>query len=144
MANAELDGELLSLEEQLSMLTQFLVAGNETTTKLLTNLACHLATDGDLQARVRSDRALVDGLVEEALRLEAPVGGLFRQAKTDLELGGERIEAGDHVWVLYASANRDQDRFPEPDQLDPCRANVSDHLAFGHGEHYCIGAGLAQ
>jgi cytochrome P450 len=144
VANAELDGERLSEAEMLGMLQQFLVAGNETTTNLLTNIVHHFALDADLQARVRVDRSLVDGLVEEALRFEAPVGGLFRQAKVDVEVGGVTIPAGDHIWVVYASANRDAARFDEPDRFDPCRANVRDHMSFGHGEHFCIGAGLAR
>lgn len=144
VANAALDGEHLSRAEQLSMLTQFLVAGNETTTKLITNLVNQLALDPELQARVRADRSLVENLVEESLRFEAPVGGLFRRAKVDLEVGGQVIAAGQHLWILYAAANRDQCRFANPDHFDPERTNARDHLAFGHGEHYCIGAGLAR
>jgi cytochrome P450 len=144
VATAELDGERLTDAEMLGMLQQFLVAGNETTTKLLTNIVHQLAVDAELQDRVRADRELVEGLVEEALRYEAPVGGLFRQAKEDVEIGGQTIAAGEHVWIVYASANRDGAKFPEPDAFDPCRGNVRDHVAFGHGEHYCIGAGLAR
>lgn len=144
VANAELDGEMLSEAEMLGMLQQFLVAGNETTTNLLTNIAHRFAVEPDLQARVRADRSLVEGVVEEALRYEAPVGGLFRQANTDVELGGVTIAAGDHVWLLYGSGNRDADKFEDPDRFDPCRANARDHLAFGHGEHFCVGAGLAR
>ncbi len=144
VANAELDGEHLTLAEQLSMLTQFLVAGNETTTKLLTNMINQLALDPALQARVRADRGRVEALVEESLRFEAPVGGLFRRALEDVEIGGQVIPAGQHVWVLYAAANRDGCRFADPDAFDPDRPNTRDHLAFGHGEHYCLGAGLAR
>jgi cytochrome P450 len=144
VANAELDGEQLSEAEMLGMLQQFLVAGNETTTNLLTNIVHRFAVDPELQARVRADRSLVEGVVEEALRYEAPVGGLFRQALEDVEVGGVTIPAGDHVWILYASANRDGDKFEDPDRFDPCRANLREHLAFGHGEHFCIGAGLAR
>ena len=144
VALAEVDGVSLSEPEMLSMLSQFLVAGNETTTKLLTNLVLHLATDDGLEARLRDDRSLIEGFVEEGLRYEAPVSGLFRQAKVDLEIGGQQIHAGDHVWVIYASANRDGERFSDPDAFDVTRENVRDHLAFGHGEHYCIGAQLAR
>lgn len=144
VANAELDGEQLTEAEMLSMLQQFLVAGNETTTNLLSNIIRHFAERPELQERIRSDRSLIPGLVEEALRYEAPVGGLFRQAKVDVEVGGTPIAAGDHCWLLYASANRDDERFPDPDEIDPCRANLRDHLAFGHGEHFCIGASLAR
>jgi len=144
IANAEIDGEELSVDEQLGMLQQFLVAGNETTTKLITNLVRHLAENPELQHRVRSDRSLIDGLVEEMLRLEAPVGGLFRQAKVDVEIGDVRIPAGDHLWLLFASANRDECKFPSPDEIELGRTNVKEHLAFGNGEHFCPGAGLAR
>lgn len=144
VANAELDGEQLSEAEMLSMLQQFLVAGNETTTNLLSNIVRHFAEQPDLQERIRNDRSLIPGLVEEALRYQAPVGGLFRQAKVDVEVSGTTIAAGEHCWLLYASANRDATRFAEPDAIDPCRENLRDHLAFGHGEHFCIGASLAR
>lgn len=144
VANAELDGEQLTEAEMLSMLQQFLVAGNETTTNLLSNIIRHFAEQPDLQEQIRTDRSLIPGFVEEALRFEAPVGGLFRQAKVDVEVGGISIAAGDHCWLLYASANRDDERFADPDTIDPCRANLRDHLAFGHGEHFCIGASLAR
>jgi cytochrome P450 len=144
VANAEVDGVPLTQAEQLSMLSQFLVAGNETTTKLITNLIHHLATDEGLVDKLRNDPELIDGFVEEGLRYEAPVGGLFRQAKVDLEVGGCPVAAGDHVWVLFAAGNRDDRQFPDPDAFDPARENVRDHLAFGHGEHFCIGAQLAR
>lgn len=144
IANAEIDGEELSDDEQLGMLTQFLVAGNETTTKLITNTIRYLAEDPELQARVRADRSLVETLVEEMLRIEAPVGGLFRQAKVDVEVNGTKIPAGDHMWLLFASANRDECKFAQPDRVDLDRPNVKEHLAFGNGEHFCPGAGLAR
>ena len=144
IANAEIDGEELSDDEQLGMLTQFLVAGNETTTKLITNTIRYLAEDPELQARVRADRSLVETLVEEMLRIEAPVGGLFRQAKVDVEINGTTIPAGDHMWLLFASANRDECKFAQPDRIDLDRTNVKEHLAFGNGEHFCPGAGLAR
>lgn len=144
VANAELDGERLSEAEMLSMLQQFLVAGNETTTNLLSNIIRHFAERPALQEQIRADRSLVPGLVEEALRFEAPVGGLFRQAKVDVEVGGQQIAAGEHCWLLFASANRDEAKFESPDDLDPCRGNLREHLAFGHGEHFCIGASLAR
>ena len=144
LANGSIDGEELTEDEQLGMLQQFLIAGNETTTTLITNIVRHLATYPDLQRRVREDRSLVEPLVEEMLRFEAPVGGLFRQAKEDVVVGDASIRAGDHVWLVYASANRDECRFPDPDIVDPARSNAKEHLAFGNGEHYCPGAGLAR
>jgi len=144
IANAVIDGEELSDDEQLGMLQQFLVAGNETTTKLITNTVRWLAENPELQDRVRADRSLVEPLVEEMLRIEAPVGGLFRRAKVDVEVGGAAIPAGDHMWLLFASANRDECRFALPDEVDVGRLNSKEHLAFGNGEHFCPGAGLAR
>lgn len=144
IANAEIDGEALTDDEQLGMLQQFLVAGNETTTTLITNMIRHLAEDADLQNRVRGNAEAVETLVEELLRLEAPVGGLFRQAKVDVEIGSNTVKAGDHLWLVFASANRDECKFAEPDRVDLDRHNVKDHLAFGNGEHFCPGAGLAR
>lgn len=144
IANAEIDGEALTDDEQLGMLQQFLVAGNETTTTLITNMIRHLAEDPELQRRVRGDAAAVETLVEEMLRLEAPVGGLFRQAKVDVDVGGSTVRAGDHLWLVFASANRDECKFADPDRVDLDRSNVKEHLAFGNGEHFCPGAGLAR
>lgn len=144
IANAVIDGEELTDDEQLGMLRQFLVAGNETTTKLITNIVRALAEDPALQERVRNDRSLVEPLVEEMLRIEAPVGGLFRRTKVDVEINGTTIPAGQHLWLLFASANRDGCKFAAPDVIDVDRANVREHLAFGNGEHFCPGAGLAR
>ena len=144
IANAVIDGEELTDDEQLGMLTQFLVAGNETTTKLITNIIRHLADTPSSRERIDADRSLVEPLVEEMLRIEAPVGGLFRQTKVDVEINGTSIPAGQHLWLLFASANRDECRFAEPDVVDVDRTNVKEHLAFGNGEHFCPGAGLAR
>jgi len=144
VANAEVDGENLSPAEALSMLSQFLVAGNETTTKLLTNMAFHLASQPALQAQLRADRNLVENFVEEALRFEAPVQGLFRVATTATNFHGVEIAKGDFVWIVYAAANRDPTTFECPHEMQINRQNATEHLAFGHGEHFCIGARLAR
>lgn len=144
VANAEVDGDRLELREQLSIISQLLTAGNETTTKLITALGLYLAERPEVQQRVRNDRTTVPLLVEEVLRLEAPVGGLFRQATADVVVGGTTIPKGDHVWVLYAAANRDENTFGCPADFDLDRPDLKDHIAFGHGQHYCLGAGLAR
>src|SRR3954451_21063492 len=107
VANAEVDGNFLSEADQLEALTQFLVAGNETTTKLITNIARYLATDSELRRRVAADRSLVENVIEEVLRLEAPAVGLFRVATTDTHVGDVAVKAGQSVWLVYAAANRD-------------------------------------
>jgi len=144
LANGRIEQEELTDDEQLGMIQQFLVAGNETTTTLITNIVKFLAENPDEQERVRADRTLVEPLVEEMLRFEAPVGGLFRQAKVDLTIGESRIAEGDHLWLVFASANRDEHRFADADVVDLTRHNVKEHLAFGNGEHFCPGAGLAR
>jgi hypothetical protein len=144
IANAQIDGEELTDDEQLGMLQQFLVAGNETTTNLISNMIRYLAENPSIQTHIRQHPELIEPFVEEMLRSEAPVGGLFRQAKVDVEIAGTTIPAGDHMWLVFASANRDECKFAEPDVVNPERANVKDHLAFGNGEHFCPGAGLAR
>tara|TARA_B100000945_G_scaffold159657_1_gene128188 strand:+ start:4025 stop:5317 length:1293 start_codon:yes stop_codon:yes gene_type:complete len=144
VATAEVNDEMLNEAEMLSMLQQFLVAGNETTTKLLTNLMHHLAEEEGLEERLRNDPSLIDNFIEEGLRFEAPVGGLFRMAKEDTTVGETQLREGDHIWLIFAAANRDPDMFSQPDTFSVDRENARDHLAFGHGEHFCIGAMLAR
>jgi cytochrome P450 len=93
---------------------------------------------------VRADHSLIPKFVEEALRLESPIKAFFRVAKSDTELGGVKIPAGSRLAVLFASANRDETRFPNPEHFDINREDASDHFAFGLGIHYCLGASLAR
>ncbi len=144
VVHAELDGQPLSVNEMLGMFNQFLVAGNETTTKLIASSVRILMERPELMERLRNDPSLIAGYVEEALRLEAPVQGLFRTAVEDTEISGVKIPAGSHLMVVYASGNYDESQFPDPEAADPCRSNAMKHLAFGHGEHYCLGAALAR
>lgn len=141
---ADLDGEPLSDMEMLAMFNQFLVAGNETTTKLIASSVRILLERPELLARLRDDPSLVAGFVEEALRLETPVQGLYRTATEDTEIGGVAIPKGGHVMVVYAAGNRDERTFPDAATPDPCRHNTMRHLSFGHGEHYCLGSALAR
>lgn len=145
LATARLpDGDGLELPEILGMLNQFLVAGNETTTKLLAFSFHRLAEDPELADRLRSDPGLVEPFVEEMLRLEAPVQGLYRIAVQDCEIGGTAIPAGASLWLAYASANHDDSVFDRPGDLDLEREFSQPHLAFGFGEHFCLGAALAR
>ena len=144
VVHAELDGEPLHDDEMLSMFNQFLVAGNETTTKLIASSVRILLERPELMARLRAEPALIGGFVEEALRLEAPVQGLYRTATDDTEVGGVAIPKGAHLMVIYAAGNRDERLFADAATPDPCRTNSMRHLAFGHGEHYCLGAALAR
>jgi cytochrome P450 len=103
-----------------------------------------LCEDADLMARARAHPEDLPRFLEEGLRLESPVQGLFRVATADTELGGVAIPQGAHVWVVYASGNRDEAVFDRPDEFDADRAKLRAHQAFGHGPHSCIGAPLAR
>jgi cytochrome P450 len=145
LLNARLEGETpLTMSEMLNMLQQLLVAGNETTTNLLASAMMLLVQNPEQMETVRADRSQIPNLIEEALRLESPVQGLFRTTKVDVEIGGVRIPAGSRVVVMYASGNRDNDKFTGADNFNVRRANAKDHLAFGAGIHYCLGAPLAR
>ncbi len=145
LVNARLEGvAALTVPEMLSMIQQLLVAGNETTTNLIGSGMMLLVHHPKEMAAVIEDRALIPNMVEEALRMESPVQGLFRVALQDCELAGVRIPRGARVAVMYASANRDEAQFPQADQFDVRRANARTHLAFGQGVHFCIGAALAR
>ncbi len=127
----------------LSIIQQLLVAGNETTTNLIGNAAAALLAHPEQLARVADDPGLLPGLVEEAVRFDAPVQLVFREALRDAEIAGGRVPAGSTVVALLGSANRDERRFPEPDRFDVTRDPVR-HLGFGFGKHFCLGASLAR
>lgn len=145
LVEARLDGDQpLSNDECLQMLVQFLVGGNETTTNLIGSIMLRLLEEPELMAQVRADHSVIPVLIEEVLRLHSPVQGLFRLATADAEVGGQQISEGDMVYVCYGSGNRDDAQFERPDDLDLGRGRVTGHLAFGHGEHGCLGANLAR
>ncbi|HXR26214.1 MAG TPA: cytochrome P450 [Candidatus Binataceae bacterium] len=134
----------LDMPEMLSILKQLLIGGNETSTNLIGSMMLLLLNDRAQFDAVLKDRSLAANAVEEALRLDSPVQGLFRTATREVELGGVRIPQGAHLEILYASGNRDQARFHDPDRFDLRRTDSSNHMAFGFGIHFCIGAPLAR
>lgn len=137
----------LSFAEQVSTIRGFLIAGNDTTAAAIANLLLILATNPDLanylHTEVDNDRVM-NRFVEEVLRLQPPVHGLFRTAMKDVELGGAKIPAMAQLCVLYASANDDEAKFPDPRGLDIERPNLGTHLTFGAGIHKCVGMALAR
>lgn len=134
----------LTSEQGILFLVQLVTAGAESTTSLIGNALRLLATDSNLQARVRADPELVSALIEEAVRLESPFRGHFRVLGEDAELAGHRLAAGSRLMLLWGSANRDDAVFDHPDQLDLHRPNAKVHNSFGHGIHFCLGAHLAR
>jgi cytochrome P450 len=137
-------GDSLDEPELLAMIFLLLVAGHETTVNLIATGTLALLTHPSELSRLRSDPALLPGAVEELLRYANPLNhATDRYAPEPLEVGGVTIPAGEPVLVVTSSANRDPDRFPDPDRLDLGR-DASGHVAFGHGIHYCVGAPLAR
>jgi cytochrome P450 len=137
-------GENLTVAELLNVIEQILVAGNETTTKLLAAGMLALIENPEQMIKVRANTELIGNLVEEALRIESPVQMLPRIAKTDVEVGGVNIPKGSMVMVMYGCANRDEAKFANADVFDIERSNARGHLAFGQGPHFCVGSALAR
>jgi cytochrome P450 len=143
LIDARLDGQALSQEELLGFCFVLVVAGNDTTTNLIANGAVLLAEHPDQRRLVVEDPALLDGAIEEMLRIESPAQALPRRALRDVELHGEKIHAGEQLFLLFGSANRDEREFEAPDRFD-VRRRIKRHLAFGQGIHFCLGKSLAR
>lgn len=139
-------GRGFSMAEMLSLTQQFLVAGNETTTNAIAAgvqiLIEYPRQTADLR-RAPAGPALRT-FVNEVLRIESPVQGLFRVVRRDVDLEGVHVPAGSRIMLRFAAANRDPGQFPDPEAPDLARPNAATHLAFGAGIHHCIGAGLAR
>jgi cytochrome P450 len=134
----------LDLPEMISIIQQLMVAGNETTTKVINETLKLLLENFAWFERMQRDPEVVGAVIEEALRLATPNQGMFRYVTRDTELGGAAIPAGAMIWLMFGSANRDARVFPEPDEFDPERPNLKESVAFGRGAHFCIGAPLAR
>lgn len=140
---AEIDGDRLDDVEILGFLFLMIIAGNETTTKLLGNAVYWLARHPEQRRLVRADPAMIPRWVEETLRYDGSTQALARTVVGDVEMHGRRMRDGDRVVLLVGSANRDERAFPEPDRYDLMR-DTSAMLSFGHGTHFCLGAALAR
>jgi cytochrome P450 len=137
-------GDALSEQELFSMVILLIVAGHETTVSLLGNAVLALLEHPEQCALLERDPALIGNAIEELVRYDGPVErALNRWAAEDVELGGHTIRRGDDVIVILGSADRDPERFSEPDSLDLARADTK-HVGFGRGSHYCLGAPLAR
>ena len=144
IAHAEVEGRSLTIEEQLGHCTQFLVAGNETTTATLAEGIRQLCLNPEQEAAVRADRTLIPNLVEETLRLASPTSNMWRVTKKDYTLGGVDIPKGSMVLLKYFSSNHDEAVFEAPMAFDVTRDNAKRHIAFGFGTHVCIGQHLSR
>lgn len=139
-----LDDGILAMGEVTTILHTLLSAGGESTTSLLGNAVRLLAESPALQQRLREKPGEVDLFVEEVLRLESPFRQMMRSVPHDTTLGGFDVPAGSTAVLFFAAGNRDPAHFENPDQVDLNRGSPKNHLAFGHGIHYCVGAALAR
>lgn len=143
LATGVADGAI-STEEAVGILVVLVGAAGESTASLAGSALRLLAQDPALQSRLRDDPALLPAFIEEVVRLESPFKGHYRVVCNDVELGGVSIPAGARLYLLWAAANRDPAVFSQPDALHLDRPEAGQHLGFGHGIHFCIGARLAR
>ena len=145
VVHAAVEGEPVTTREAVGYLLSLLVAGNETTRHLVSGSTYALAEQPEQRALLAREPARIAGAVEECLRWVTPIQAFGRTATRATELRGQAIAEGDFVVMLYASANRDEEAFgPTATEFDVTRPVDAQHLAFGFGEHLCIGAALAR
>jgi cholest-4-en-3-one 26-monooxygenase len=143
LVNVELEGRKLTPEEFNFFFLLLLIAGNETTRTVTSNGMISLMDHPDQLRALRQDLSLLDGAVEEILRFSPAVHSFRRTATQPTEIRGQEIPENAKLILWYPSANRDEDVFPDPQRFD-IRRTPNDHVAFGYGEHYCLGANLAR
>jgi len=138
------DEDPFTMEELQDLMHQLITGGFETTTAALTTGMWHLLRFPEQHQMLRDDPSLIPNFIEESLRFDSPVAGLWRTAACPASINGFDIDEGQPVMARYAAANRDADQFPNPDEFDMMRENANTHVAFGVGNHFCIGAALAR
>jgi len=143
LVSAHEDEEMLGASELMHFLVILLFAGTETTANLISNGMLALQNHPKQLELLRRDPTLMQRAIEEMLRYDSPVQSVFRTAKEDVEIGGTAIEKGSGIFLMMGAANRDPAKFPNPDVFDIAREQ-NDHLSFGEGIHYCLGAPLAR
>jgi cytochrome P450 len=142
--NAEIDGETIPPRELLGLVQLVVVAGHETTVNGMGMLMYRLCAEPGLRERVLADRTLVDKVIDETLRLHPPVWNMARTVRDETTMRGSQRCPGEKVMLVYGAANRDPDKFADPDAFDIDRAGITQHLTFGSGRHRCIGEALAR
>lgn len=143
LIEAEEDGERLTANELLRFCFLLLIAGYETTTKLLGNAVYWLDRCPDQRAALLADPGLIPSAVEEVLRFDGPTPFMARTLTEDVTVDGVTMPEGARVLLLFGSANRDEERWSDPERFD-VRRNPTGHLAFGQGAHFCLGASIAR
>lgn len=143
VVNSEVNGQSMTDEDIVGFCMLLLVAGNETTSNLLSNLLDYLANDPDSWNELRNDPSKIEAAVEEALRFDAPVQWVNRKATAETQFHGQTVKKGDVVYALMGSANHDPRHYDGPDVFSLNRTR-RDHHSLGYGIHFCIGAPLAR
>ena len=143
LIESEIDGEKLTEGDLLAFCFLLIVAGNETTRNAISGGLQVLCEHPEEKAKLLKDMSLLDGAIEEILRWVSPVHHMARTVTADTEIRGKKMKAGDRLIMWYGSVNRDEDIFPDPYTFDITRS-PNDHLAFGIGEHFCLGSGFAK
>ncbi len=143
LLTAEQDGDSLSEEEVVANSIMLMTGGQETTTNLIGNGLLTLLRRPDQLEKLRADHSLIPSAIEELLRYESPIQYTSRLAPDNVQMGGKTIRKGQAVFAMMGAANRDPERFPDPDRLDICRQD-NRHLAFAWAAHFCFGAPLAR
>jgi len=143
LVHAEIDGDRLDDDALLQESLLILVGGDETTRHVISGGMHALLQHPEQRAHLAAHPAALPAAVEEMLRWVTPIQNMARTLTRDVELRGERLREGDKILLLYPSANRDEAVFADPDRFDAARS-PNDHLAFGHGTHFCLGASLAR
>jgi len=144
IANAVVNGQPLSIEEQLSMVHVLVIAGNETTRNALSSAMFVLATRPDLWARLKAEPNKIPDFIEEVLRAHAPAITTPRTVLKDTEIDGVAVPRGSTVFVMWASGGQDEQTFENPQEIDIDRKNKRSHITFGMGIHHCVGSFLAR
>ncbi len=143
LTGSEVDGDALSDEDILWFCFLLILAGNETTRNAISGGLLTLCEHPEERERLQADMSLMPQAVEEILRWVSPVTHMARVAKEDTEINGHPVKKGERVVMWYPSVNRDEAVFPEPNHFNITRT-PNEHLAFGIGEHFCLGAGFAR
>lgn len=143
LVESRIDNESLTELEIIGFCILLLVAGNETTTNLISSAVLAIDSLPEVRAELLADRSLIPGALEEVFRYFSPVQVMFRRVKQETELGGKTLRENEHVYIWMASANHDEAVFERPDVFNIHR-NPNPHLGLGSGIHYCLGSQLAR
>lgn len=144
IVHAHEDDEPFTMEELQDLMHQLVTGGFETTTAAISKAMLLLLQYPDQMDKLRTDPSLIKNFIEESLRFDSPVAGLWRTTACPVDIGGASIPEGSPVMPRFASANRDPEMFESPEKFDIERENVNQHMAFGLGSHFCLGASLAR